>query len=142
MCECVPVHDGPIRVWLKHSCENQGAFIIILWMCCSQQSDCTGEDEWSPVNFLTRHTPCAPRPQAKPFEGPHSAGSPWNVDKRATVKLLLSDHFASLTSKQWRCDQWPAQTNFAPAWHEAVSVPPLEITDRCRPVVFTDEEHS
>lgn len=122
----------------KPQCFNHHIFVRVAPNC----QDCTGEDEKSPVNFKIRHTPCEPRPQAKPFEGPHSAGSLWNVDKRATVKLLLSDHIASLTSKQWRSDQWSAQTNFAPTWHEPVSVPPLEITDRCRPVVFTEEEHS
>lgn len=142
-CVCVCVHNGPKGVWFEHSCEKpQCLNRHIFGRAAPNCHYCTGEDEKSPVNFRIRHTPCKPRPQAKPFEGPHSAGSLWNVDKRATVKLLLSDHFASPTSKQWRSDQWSAQTNFAPTWHEPVSVPPLEITDRCRPVVFTDEEHS
>lgn len=83
---CVCVHNGPKGVWFECSCEKpQCLNHHIFGRAAPNFQDCAGEDKKSPVNFRIRHTPCEPRPQAKPFEGLHTAGSLRNVDKRATV---------------------------------------------------------
>lgn len=54
-------------------------------------------------------------------------------------KLLLSDHLAFLKFWTMAVRSVVGIDQLYAAWHDSISVPPLEIWDRCRPVVFTDE---
>lgn len=61
------------------------------------------------------HTPSKRRPQAKPFEEPHSIGSLRNVDK-VLCKVFATNScyriiWPFLSFKQWRSKWWSTQTN-------------------------------
>lgn len=75
----------PKEFGLSVHVKNPSALIIIFLDVPLPISRTAQEKTRSPVNFKIRQTPCEPRPQAKPFEGLHTAGSLRNVDKRATV---------------------------------------------------------